>query len=94
MGEEDVEALRRKLARMAPRFDGIGQRLWLGVPREDTADDDSGLLRLADGSIPRCEHGHVMAARGKSGRRSGGKTRRPGLPVGEPLVDGDENAHG
>jgi hypothetical protein len=94
MGEEDVEALLRKLARMAPRFDGIGQRLRQGVPREDTADDDSGLLRLADGSIPRCEHGHVMAARRKSGRRSGGKARRPGLPVGEPLVDGDENAHG
>ena len=94
MGQEDVEGFVGKLARMPPGLDGVGQRLRQDVSREDAADDNTGLRRLADGSVLRREHGHVVAARGEPGRRSCGEARRSSLPVGEPLIDGDEDAHG
>ena len=94
MGEEDVEGFVGKLARMPPGLDGVGQRLRQDVSREDAADDNTGLRRLTDGSVLRREHGHVVAARGEPGRRSCGEARRSSLPVGEPLIDGDEDAHG
>ena len=94
MGQEDVKGFVGKLARMPPGLDGVGQRLRQDVSREDAADDNTGLRRLTDGSVLRREHGHVVAARGEPGRRSCGEARRSSLPVGEPLIDGDEDAHG